>query len=346
MKSNYKNILIVRTDRIGDLVLTLPLAGLIKKHLPDSKVTFLVQDYTQNIAASNHFIDEVITIKTINGKISFNENLKLIKSKKIDACIVVYPQFLLSLILFFSGIKKRIGTGYRWYSFLFNSKVYEHRKYAEKHELEFNVTLLKQIGIEAEVTQEDVKYNLDVDDNALNNVRRLFQEHSVNLSEQIIIVHPGSGGSSADLPVQKFNDLVAKLKVDAYTVILTGTKTEINICENISKNNNAINLAGKLSISELTALISLSTMFISNSTGPLHIASALGKFIVGFYPRVVSCSKERWGPYTKNKLIYEPKLNCSNCTLTKCKELNCMDSIEIDEVYNDIKNTLNKLQEK
>ena len=131
MSIEHSNILIVRTDRIGDLVLTLPVAGLIKKQYPNCKVTFLVREYTINIVSNHPFIDEVIALKEVDGKTSLFDNLNIIKAKKFDTCIVVYPTFVLALVMFFSGIKNRIGTGYRWYSFLFNQKVYEHRKNAE-----------------------------------------------------------------------------------------------------------------------------------------------------------------------------------------------------------------------
>ena len=76
--------------------------------------------------------------------------------------IIVYPTFQTALIIFLSRIKNRIGTGYRWYSFLFNSKIYEHRKYAEKHELEYNVNLLKAFGINEEVSPENVNFDISI----------------------------------------------------------------------------------------------------------------------------------------------------------------------------------------
>ncbi len=134
-----KNLLIVRTDRIGDVVLSLPLAELVKNNYPDCKVTFLIREYTKDVVSNHPFIDEIIVLKEKEGKILINENVKQIAEKKFDAAIIVYPTFQTSLIIYLSKIKNRIGTGYRWYSFLFNNKVYEHRKFAEKHELEFNV---------------------------------------------------------------------------------------------------------------------------------------------------------------------------------------------------------------
>lgn len=343
MSTEPKNILIVRTDRIGDLVLTLPLAGLIKKHYPECKVSFLVREYAKNIVKNHPFIDDIIVLTENDGKISLFDNLNIIKSKKFDTCIVVYPTFVLSLIMFFAGIKTRIGTGYRWYSFLFNQKVYEHRKNAERHELEFNVNLLEKINIKNNVDENNVRYDLYVNQSSLNIVDKILDDEKIESSKLIIIVHPGSGGSSVDLPLNKMTELVKKLDDNNYQIILTGNKNEIELCGKIKSSSKAKVFAGKLNLDEMTALIKRSSMFIANSTGPIHIAAALGKFVVGFYPKIVASSKERWAPYTTKKLVYEPTIDCENCTREQCEKLNCMESIDITKVYNDIKNVLNNL---
>ena len=343
MNEQPKNILIVRTDRIGDLILTLPLAGLIKKQYPDSKVSFLVREYTKNLVSNHPFVNEVIVLKESNGNVPLFENVNIIKQKKFDNCIVVYPRFKISLIVFLSRIKNRIGTGYRWYSFLFNQKVYEHRKNAERHELEYNVNLLEKLGIKNTIAEKSISYDLRVDESSLQNVIKILIDEKFDLHKPIIIVHPGSGGSSMDLPIKKFTELVNKLDEDNYQIILTGSRNEIELCEKIKSSNKVKNLAGRFNLDELTALISKSAMFISNSTGPIHIAAALGKYTVGFYPKIVSCSQQRWGPYTNKKLVYEPQIDCKNCTREQCEKLNCMDSIDITKVYTDIKNVLIKL---
>ncbi len=343
MNEEPKNILIVRTDRIGDLILTLPLAGLIKKHYPNSKVSFLVREYTKNIVNNHPFVDEVIVLKEFNGNVPLFENVNIIKQKNFDYCVIVYPRFKISLIVFLSGIKNRIGTGYRWYSLLFNQKVYEHRKDAERHELEYNVNLLGKLGIKNAVTEENISYDLTVDEVSLQNIIKILIDEKFDLHKPIIIVHPGSGGSSIDLPVNKFAELVKKLVDDNFQIILTGSKNEIELCEKIKSSNKVKNFAGRFNLDELTALISISAMFISNSTGPIHIAAAFGKYTVGFYPKIVSCSQKRWGPYTNKKLVYEPKIDCKNCTSEQCEKLNCMESIDLNKVYSDIKKLLVQL---
>lgn len=340
MNNPVKNILIVRTDRIGDVVLTLPLTVIIKKHYPECKVSFLVRDYTKDILANHPFVDETIILKEENGRIVFFDNLKQITSRHYDACIVVNPRFTIALILFLSGIKKRIGTGYRLYSFFFNQKVFEHRKYAEKHEVEFNLSLLQKIGIKETASEENISYHLSIDNKSLEYADQILINEKIDSKKPLVIIHPGSGGSSIDLPVEKFIQLTKKIIDDGFQVVITGNTKEIEICRRLVLSNKVKNLAGKFNLVQLIALISRSTVFISNSTGPIHIAAALGKFTVGFYPKILSCSKERWAPYTNKKLIYNPELDCKNCNRKQCEQLNCMESIDINVVYKDIKKIL------
>jgi len=332
-----KNILIVRNDRIGDVVLSLPLAGLIKKHYPDCKITFLLRNYTKDIANGHPNIDEVIILKEDNGRIPVWKNVNQLKKGLFDASIIVYPTFITALIIFLARVKSRVGSGYRWYSFLFNKKVFEHRKYAEKHELEYNVNLLKVFGIEESISTKNVLYDIHINKTSMEKVDKILTDSGVEFEKKIIIVHPGSGGSAIDLPIEKFSVLVNNLSLlDEANIIITGNEDEKNICSTISANTNAIDLSGKFNLSEIICLISLSEIFISNSTGPIHIAAALGISTVGFYPKIRACSPERWGPYTQNKVIFTPEIECNDCTREQCERLNCMNSIDIENVTKEV----------
>ena len=343
MNIEPRNILIVRTDRIGDVVLSLPLARIIKQHYPNAKVTFLVRAYTKALVENNHYIDEVIILKEESSKILITKNVEQLKQKNFDTAIVVYPTFKIALIIFLSGIKYRVGSGYRLYSFLFNRKVYEHRKDAVKHELEYNLSLLSQLGINHIGGTNNVSFDLDVNKSSLNKVESLLSSLGINNEEKFVIVHPGSGGSAVDLPLEKFVELVKMLTDKKIKVVLTGSENEKEICNKLVLNELTFNLAGRLNLEELIALISKSSLLVANSTGPIHIAAALGKYTFGFYPKVKVCSAKRWGPYTEKKFIYEPEIECNNCTVEQCAEVNCMNSINVSSVYNDIIKVLENL---
>jgi ADP-heptose:LPS heptosyltransferase len=339
---NPKNILIVRTDRIGDVVLTLPMAKILKNVYPDSKVTFLVRDYTKALPESNQFIDETILLPSSNNSLDFFELYSLLKLRKFDTAIMVYPRFSITLAVFLAGIKQRIGSGYRFFSFLFTDKIYEHRRSGDKHELEYNLNLLKPFRID-NVDKESVSFDIQVNSETEHKVDKILQYQKIPFDKKIIIIHPGSGGSSIDLPISKFISLSNRLAQELdCSIVITGSKYEVETCNRFINGKNQYNLAGLLTLEELTAMIMKSEILIANSTGPIHIAAALGKNVVGFYPKINECSVERWGPFTKKKLIYSPTIGCTNCTRKQCEQLDCMNSINIDEVFSGIAEILNE----
>lgn len=335
--SEYKNILIVRTDKIGDVVLTLPLAELIKRHYPESKVTFLVKNYTKNIVALNKYVDEILVLPESNGKPEYGSLLKVIKSKKFDAAVTVYPRPEMALTLFRAGIKARIGTGYRWYSFLFNKKVYKHRKYGTEHELDLNVELLSHLGINYTPCPDNVHFSIQPTQTDVDKTKKVLDESGIQNAENTIIIHPGSHGSAIDWPPEYFKKLVEILARElGIHILVTGSLNEFDICQNLVTDKKVINLAGKFTLNELTALISNSEMLVSNSTGPIHIAAAFNKRVIGFYPKFPAASVTRWGPYTKNRIIFEPEIECNNCTRKQCEESDCMSSINPEKVATEI----------
>lgn len=336
-----KKMLIVRTDRIGDVVLSLPMAELVKEKYPDCKVAYFIREYTSSLIDGNPFIDEIIIAEESDGKILFLKNLKKIKSKNFDTCVIANPTLRISLMMFLAGINNRIGTGYRWYSLLFNKKVFEHRKYGEKHELEYNVNLLNKIGIELKDFTTEIKFHLNVDDKSSEKLNSILIERGFKSENKIVIIHPGSGGSSVDLPKEKLIELTKMIsKLDNVTVIITGSKSESELCSEFEVSENVINLSGQLDLSLLKALIDKADIFISNSTGPMHIAAALGVYVIGFFPKILSCSQKRWGPYTEKKTIFIPTIDCSNCTREQCEKINCMNSIDIGRVFDETKTVL------
>jgi heptosyltransferase III len=336
-----KNILIARTDRIGDVILTLPAAAVLKKHFPGCRVTFLLREYTKELTRSNPYIDETLVLKEAGGKPAFFANLKMVKEKKFDTVITVFPRFRIALFLFYAGINTRVGSGYRWYSFLFNKKIYEHRKYGEKHELVHNINLLKALDINETVTEKDCVFGLHPAEENKIIIENFIKEKGIDLSKPVIIFHPGSGGSAVDLPMDKMKELVKKTteELDS-TVFLTGDKKEAAVCDSFPKGENIFNLCGMFNLGELIALIDRSSLLAANSTGPLHIAAALGKNVIGFYPKIKAQSPVRWAPFTEKKQIFVPSVNCTGCTRKQYKELNCMNSISVDDAFEAIKKSI------
>jgi len=327
-----ENILIIRTDRIGDVILTIPMAKVIKENFRGCKVSFLVRQYTAPLLEGCEYVDEIIILEEEADFIS--RNVKNIKAKNFDVCFIVSPSLKISLLPLLAGIPERVGTGYRWYSFLFNKKVFEHRKYGLKNELEYNLGQLSFWLGEKTVAKSASSFGMKVSEKALKKVKELLTSEKIDLMKPIIIIHPGSGGSAVDWPAKRFIELAALIKNEINAgLIITGSESEKELCQNIANAGSALNLAGRFNLAELAALISLSGIFIANSTGPLHIAAALGVNVIGFYPKFAAASPKRWGPYSEKAFIFQPEIECNNCTRKQCEQLNCMDSIRTENVF-------------
>ena len=311
-KARVRNILIIRTDRIGDIILTLPIIDILKQYFPDASIDFLVNKRVSELISDYPNINKVHSIE----KERLRDIMRICKKGDYDLAIAVRPLFSIALALYLTGIRYRLGTGYRWYSFLFNIRHYQHRKYAEKHELEYNIDLLRELGI---LVNDYPVPKIHVSEDALNAVWKRVGDR------RFIVIHPWSSGSALAWKKENFDELIRLLKDDKefdYDIIETGIEQGYTL-------------------KELAALISLASLFVSNSTGPIHIAAAVGTFAVGIYSPVRAESQVRWAPYTDKKKIFVPEGN-ETAIGTVGEHSSVMDSIKPVEVYRFIKSYLSK----
>ncbi|HLF13991.1 MAG TPA: glycosyltransferase family 9 protein [Bacteroidota bacterium] len=331
----YRRFLIVRTDRIGDVILTLPMARVLKKCRPGAHVAMLVQSYTSELVSADPNVDQVISVDSHCPP--YARTVAELRRANFDVVFHTHPRPRLALITALAGIPVRVGTGYRWYSFLFNRRVYEHRKDALKHELEYNLNLLRAVGCDA--PWGDVRPRIDVEEAHMVKARRALADAGVPPGAKLAILHPGSGASARDWSPDNFAALASILAAhDGLAVLLTGGKGEERLVAGIRAlcPPEVRSIVGSLGIREYAALAKLASVFIANSTGPLHIAAAVGTPVIGLYPQIRPLSAPRWGPYTDRKTVFTPKgfpEDCSRCVGTRGSRCECMDSIPPGDVH-------------
>lgn len=326
--NHIKSVAVVRTDRIGDMVLTLPLCKAIREFNNNIRITVIAKSYTAELLENNVFVDEALYIDNFKNGIN-----GIFKENKFDAVFFPRPVFKEALSAFKAGIPIRIGSGYRWYSFLFNQKIYDHRKTGNLHEAEYNVRLLSSIS-NSDVEVKLVKPNCKKEDS--EKVDEILRRNGIATSDGYIIIHPGSKGSARDWSAINFGKL-SKLISQKYKikVIITGVETEIYQCTDVAKSNrDALNLCGKLSLGQLIALISNASLLVSNSTGVIHLAAASDIPVVGIYPNTSHIGTRRWGPLTEKRIIVSPDINS--------KDIDDVNSISVDEVFNAVDELLGK----
>ena len=308
-KSAVKKILVTRTDRLGDVILTLPLISELRRIYPEAKISFLVQSFLNDLLYGYEDIDELIFIDKFP---TCGERFDLIKAKAFDMVINVFPDYELATLFFTADIRHRIGTGFRWYSFLYNHKVKEHRKFCDKHEAQYNLNLLKSVSDEV---KDEFNYKFKYTPFEKEALSIKLRQYNLDINSGFIIIHPGSRGSARDIPLETLTEFI-KLFIPEYNnlgIVFTGVKDESGtigiLINSIHKEKRAriINLCGQLNLRELLILIDSSNLFISNSTGPIHIAGALKKKIIGFYPNEAPVNDTRWGPLSPDAKIINPK---------------------------------------
>jgi len=339
--SGTEKFLIVRTDRIGDLILSTPVAEVLKRSYPKSRVTMLVSPYTKELLKNNPWVDEVIT----DDDVGFRDSLKLLRTlrgKRFDIVVLLRPTLRLALLLFLSDIEIRIGTGYRAYQFFFNQKIYQHRKTIKKHELEYNLDMLAPLGVSSEKILPKIYLSPEEE----NYSRQIYDDLNIKKDDIKIVIHPGSGGSSLNYPLEKFAILADKLIEElSAKIILTGNKKEFESAEKMKKSMRyqSFDLTGKTGLRQLCSLLRGADLLISNSTGPMHIATAIGTPVVALFSPLFVASPKRWGPYgERNEVIMPPVYTCLKCEFQKCPQFNCMERIEPDEIVSKVKKILQR----
>ncbi|RDB35167.1 MAG: lipopolysaccharide heptosyltransferase family protein [Spirobacillus cienkowskii] len=317
-----KKILISRIDNIGDVVLTLPIAGAIKEHFPNSKIFFLGKSYTKPIIESCSHIDCFLDWDQILS----SNNFKLLKNNDIDTVIHVFPNKKVSQLSKEIAIKTRIGTNRRFFHWLYCNKfVNLSRKNSSLHEAQLNLKLLKPIGIKKIPTLKEIPNYY-----GLNKIKPLPGKF-LNLLDNNkfkLILHPKSKGSAREWGINNFIALANLLPKDKFQVFFSGNKEESNIIKNqiIPNCLNCIDVSNLFNLEEFISFIFLCDGLVANSTGPLHIAAALGKHTIGLYPPIESMSVKRWGPIGKKAQFITgiPKNNSIYCNQICSNQNSCL----------------------
>ncbi len=296
--SKIKNILILRPDRLGDVLLTLPAVYNVKCAYPDADIYYLCQKYTSPILQSYQPIKDVLLFLEKEDRISLQELTKEISQLNFDLAIHLLPKASLARATYAAKIRYRLGMGYRLYSIFYNLRQYEHRKYNDYHEAEYNLRMLQMLNIETKYSEQSYnQFSFEPEDEAK---AKLIMEESFG-TDPFILIHPGSGGSSKDWPLGHFIKLIKLLNEwDRYKVGVTGIASEKQLLAPLLESDLKIrDLSGQLDLIQLSLITKKSSLFISNSTGPLHLAVAMGTPVLGFYVAAFDLGPKRWGPFMR-----------------------------------------------
>ncbi|MFO7444836.1 MAG: glycosyltransferase family 9 protein [Ignavibacteriaceae bacterium] len=294
---NNLRILISRPDRIGDVVLSTSLPREIKNQHPDSFVAILARSYTKDIYSYNPYVDEIILIDK-PGQTSL-DLVKRIRNYSFTHGIMLLPTERVNWILFFSGIKTRIGVGHKFYQFITNTKSVYRRKYNPlRHEADYCADSIRKIGIK--VTSLDSEIHLTEDEKGKS---RISKDKLCPNGEFLIGVNSTSGMSAPNMKPGEYRKLIEKLSLNNNIKIAV---TDLAIPGELKDIPGIIYLNEGNSLRESIINFSALDLLISASTGPMHIASALEVPTLSLFCPLPACSPDLWRPMGNKQEIILP----------------------------------------
>lgn len=317
-------ILLVRPDGLGDQILCLPVASALRRLKPETRLVFLSSEAAAPALEHHPDLDEILTV---NGRESFGELVSLFR-RGFDAAVFLKPFRRLMLAAVIARVPLRVATGFRWYSVLANRRVYEHRRDFSKHESEYNLGLLRGLGLEPGRPKPPSLVLTDAE-------RQGARLRLEGLPATRVVLHPG-GLTTRHWKGGHYWDLARRLAQEGIGVILTGTASEgqrfLAGFPDPDLGPDTLNLMGQLTVRELMGVIGASHAVVSGATGPAHIAAGLDVPTVSLFdPRRMSLPV-RWRPLGTGVVLRPDVPTCEKCIYEACPYWDCLDRITVEQV--------------
>jgi len=293
------NILVVRTDKLGDFITALPAMYVLKHHDTQNKIIVCVAPLNEALAKSCDFIDEVIVD---DAKESVFALAKKLKSAKIDASITLFSNTRVAFAQFLAGIPLRIAPATKIAQIFYTNRVKQKRSQVKMAEFEYNLALTRELF--ENINLEYIKPLL-----AFSDAKEIYEEfcRKNKVSKDVVAFHVGFGGSSdANFNKDEYESLIRSLlERDKYQVVLTFGPDEVALCEEMKNrlsNANVIFYISNNGILSFAKLISQFKLFVSTSTGTYHLASLVGTPTMTFFGDSLFASSKRWKGVGDEKL--------------------------------------------
>lgn len=349
LKTAPKKILVARPDRLGDVILSTPVLRALKTEFPDTQVGLLVRGFAQPLLKGLKTVDSILVYDP-EGRHQGWKGVQTLKSEiqahGFDWAVVLQDQWPVTAAVRMAGIPNRVGPLSKPWSYLaFNHGIRQHRSDASQNEADYNLDLLAPLGISETRPKPEVYLSpIRKQDARMFLINSGWHEH-----EPLVVVHPGMGGSALNWNEVSYIQLVEKLHDAGACVMLTAGTEEQDILNRFSQRleHRAIYYGGKRAqgLDVFAGVLSFADVVVAPSTGPLHLAHALGKPVVGIYPPIQVQSIKRWGPYQAEGSSVAPKVNCPEkyrCAGESCAFYYCMDHIGVNEVFDRVMSQLEK----
>ncbi len=335
-----RRILIIRPDRIGDVVLTTPLMKAVKTSFPGCFVGVMVGSYTVPLIKENPYVDEIITDDPAgkdSGRSGFWRQVRTLRSYDFDTGLMPLPRERHAWMMLLAGIKTRIGVGGKIYQILTGTKSVSRNKYIPlRHEADYVMDLGRKIG----AVNDELAPQLFLTADERAGARKFFREQGIDFNKPLIGVNPGSKSSSPNWLPERYVQLTERL-TKKYQVFINAGPKDSGLRKYFAHFGDSIVLYDDNDLRELMALTSQLSVLAASSTGTTHIAAALNVPTVALFCPLTACSYKLWGPLGNRSEIIEPPEGYCQGRCPGNPKICPFDEITVDSVIERIEKVIN-----
>lgn len=321
-----ERIIVSRTDRAGDFILTLPVFRELKKAFPQSCLCAHVRSYTAPLARLAGEIDEIILDDSYPAGLWCSPLAEDFRKKRFDLAVIVHPAGRSVLATWRAGIRRRVGRASNVFQLFLNDRRVQKRSRNEKHEFAYNLDLLNGIvpAIDFSPWSFKLPEQMIADGTA-------FLARAGMAGCKPVIVHPGHGGSAHNISTAMYAQLVAGLlQNDVPVLVSLGPNEESLRLQFPAPVHGRLAFASDLpDLAALAGVFAGCSAFCGGSTGPLHLAAALQLPCAAFFPPVAAMTPKRWGPVGCASLIIKPEIADCDGRCTSCDSNGCMSRLQV-----------------
>ncbi len=321
----FKNILIVRTDRIGDVVLTTPSIKALRQAYPAARISVLVTPATFDLVNGNPYVDEILVDDRAGrhkGLFGFSRLVRELRLKKFDLAVIYHTKRRYNSACYMAGIPCRLGYKNNKFGFLLTHPIKDTRSLGAKHEAAYCMDVLKAVGIENNDLDMLVPMQKEAEAWALS----WMLENNLKPNE-FIAIHPGSSDPAKCWPTENFAKLMDHL-AERYPlkIVLIGSPQTATVAAAILQQARLapqfLNLTGKTSLAQTISLLRRARLLISNDSGPVHVAAGVGTGVISLFLRnQPGINSERWKPLGPKSFILDNKLQPGAISVENVLEL-------------------------
>lgn len=334
-QETISNILVRSTNWIGDAVMTTPALRAIRESFPGARVTVLANSLVAPLFTVHGAVDDVIiydrrgTHAGLGGKLRLARELK---ARRFDLAILLQNAIDAALIAWLGRIPRRMGYKTDGRGLFLTHGVPLDEKTRQLHHVEYYLTMLSRFGIDT----GDRSLNLATTPSEDASMAEYLRGHGIEKGDFLLGINPGATYGAAKRWYPERFALVAETLASRWggKVVITGGGGEREIADEIERalRGRCLNLAGRTTVRSLMAVIKRCNFFVTNDSGPMHIAAAFDVPLVAIFG---STDNATTSPFSDRTSIVRSDVDCAPCLLRECPtDHSCMTGVLVEDVVN------------